>query len=1361
MNEPLKQKLAALAERQNRLTTWCRLTGCWASAALIGLCWIFVERQFGWSSWLAMPLVILVALMLVAIMVSTTRPLIASSRDLARQIEALHPELEGRLLTAMQQDPAEGIALNYLQERLLWEALRHGQLHDWTQLVSNRRLAVAQAFHWVALGVLGLVLVQLRPRAGSELAALSPALSVVVTPGDTQIERGTPLVVLARFTGAVPPNVELVASLPTNTVRIPLVKSLADPMFGGTLNNVADHLSYQVEFSGRTTRKFNVTVFEYPRLQRADADLTFPPYTGEAPRHIDDTRRLSAVEGSVLDLKLQLNKPVVSAELISRGRDPRKIPLNVETNRPVATLGEFALETSQTYDLLLTDADGRTNKVPAQFVLEALKNRAPEVRLTSPRGDLRPSPLEEITFEGSVWDDFGVTAYGVGYAIVGQAPQFVALGTNVVAKQKQQFQHLLRLEELHVKPDELVSWFVWADDLGPDGAVRRTLGDLFFGEVRPFDEVFREGQGMAGGGEGQGEQGNQGGQTGRLAELQKQIISATWNLQRKQDRSPEGAKKSRRGVPALPGPESRNDQPESKQWAFGHPAGPAFSSIPEFQPHPERVGTTSGVVKHRPRHFGGWRTAMAQVGDSSSPDDSPPAQNRGGRASRTATPATDDISVIRESQSDALQQAQAAAQRSRDPRTEALWKTATAQMEAALANLEKNKNSVSALQQALAAEQAAYQALLRLQEHEYQVNRQRNRGQSGGGRQQQMQRQLEQMELTQTEDRYETQRQAQAPQNTQRREQLQVMNRLQELARRQQDLNERLKELQSALQEARSEEERAELQRRLKRLQEEEQQMLADVDELRQRMDRPENQSRMANERQQLDQTRQEVQRASEAAGQGAASQALAAGTRAERQLQDMRDQLRKENSSQFAEEMRSMRSQVRELSQRQQEIQKGMQEEATAEHRSLSDSGDHKDLLDQIGRQKELMTNLVDRATRMSQEAETSEPLLSTQLYDSVRKFSQDSAKSVKELQEELLGRGLMPGNLMESLKNDSQPEGAKLLDVTSEMLRRDFIPQASQSAEHTGARIQDLKRGVERAAESVLGDDTEALRLAQQQLDQLTDQLQGEIARAENGATNAAGGQNAQTQESPDAQGGMRGGTEQNSAPAGNLAQAGQRGSENARDSQSGARGGGRERGESQAGDRQPGADSSPGPAGQDAQAANETSPGQPGQGNDARDKTGASGGSRPGGPDRPNRGGQVGGGGGDGPWNLDRILTEQPWRRNGPLTGEDFGPWSDRLREVEEIIDMPDLRNEVAAARERARQFRQAFKRDRQKPDWAVVRSQVMSPLVQVRNQIAEELARRQSSESLVPIDRDPVPNRYSELVRRYYEELGKSK
>jgi len=116
---------------------------------------------------------------------------------------------------------------------------------------------------------------------------------------------------------------------------------------------------------------------------------------------------------------------------------------------------------------------------------------------------------------------------------------------------------------------------------------------------------------------------------------------------------------------------------------------------------------------------------------------------------------------------------------------------------------------------------------------------------------------------------------------------------------------------------------------------------------------------------------------------------------------------------------------------------------------------------------------------------------------------------------------------------------------------------------------------------------------------------------------------------------------------------------------------------------------------------------------------------------------------------------------WDRwlSGPITGTDFLPWSERLRDVEEMIEQPDWRNAVAAARERARVLRQGYKHDAKKPDWAVVRLQVMQPLIEVQQRIADELARRQSTEALVPIDRDPVPNRYSELVRRYYEELGK--
>lgn len=111
--------------------------------------------------------------------------------------------------------------------------------------------------------------------------------------------------------------------------------------------------------------------------------------------------------------------------------------------------------------------------------------------------------------------------------------------------------------------------------------------------------------------------------------------------------------------------------------------------------------------------------------------------------------------------------------------------------------------------------------------------------------------------------------------------------------------------------------------------------------------------------------------------------------------------------------------------------------------------------------------------------------------------------------------------------------------------------------------------------------------------------------------------------------------------------------------------------------------------------------------------------------------------------------------------PITGNGYGQWTDRLREVEEIVDAPNMRNAVAGARESARMLRQDYTRNLKKPDWAVIQLQIIKPLIEVRDQISDELARRQSKDSLVPLDRDPVPNQYADSVQKYYEELGKDK
>ncbi|MEY2411209.1 MAG: hypothetical protein QOF48_3879, partial [Verrucomicrobiota bacterium] len=960
MIEPLlKTQLAPVAERHRRWRLARALAVCWMSASVAGLLLLLLQRARGWHASWSLPVILVAAAAATIYVWRRVARWEPDYRDIARRIEGQHPELHALLITAVEQkpDPKTG-RLNFLQERVVQEAADSAQQQRWLDTISDRRLFSVELAQVAALVLFLFLLAQLyRAPAVSPSAPAAPAAvasKITVTPGDTTLERGSGLVVLARFDGRLPSEATLVIGPGTNTSRqLPLTRNLADPIYGGSLPEVTSNLSYRVEYPGGQTRDFTVTVFDYPALLRSDASIHYPEYTGLADKRVEETRRISAVEGSKFDLNLKLNKPVTSATLIPKDKSlvtSAIVPLSVETNQAVAVLKSFPV-VSAAYELQLVDAEGRTNKLPAQFVFEAVKNRVPELKILSPRGDQKVSSLQEVSFNAEAWDDFGLRDYGLAYSLGGADPKSLSLSTNVSsANERRTFAHLMKLEDLHAQPDELVTWFVWADDIGPDGKVRRTSSDMFFAEVRAFDEIFREGESPEGAPSQQKQQ-QQGNKATKLAELQKQIINATWKLQR-----------------------------------------------------------THPVVS--PQYL-------------------------------------KDAVVVLESQQEAFEKAVAIQAEATQSKAQLLIGNVVDQMTKAVDQLARATNSPAPLPQGIAAEQAAYQALLKLSEHEFQVARSSNSRQQGGG-QQGNQQQVNQLDLKPAEDRYETQRQAteQTQQSAEQREQLQALNRLKELAQRQQDLNERIKELQTALQEAKTDAEREEARRRLKRLREEEQEMLADIDELRQRMEKPENQSRMAEARQQLENTRAEVQSAAESLEKEAPSKALASGTRAQQDLQKLRDDFRKKNSNQFADDMREMRANARQLAQQQEDIGKKLDAVVNSPRKSLADTGEAKELSDKLSQQRAGLTNLLSNMRDVSEKAEAAEPLLARQLYDTLRKNS--------------------------STKTDTN------LFIAGELVKRNFLPEAGKFEELARADIQDLKQGVERAADSVLGDDIEALRLA-----------------------------------------------------------------------------------------------------------------------------------------------------------------------------------------------------------------------------------------------------------------------------------------
>jgi len=110
------------------------------------------------------------------------------------------------------------------------------------------------------------------------------------------------------------------------------------------------------------------------------------------------------------------------------------------------------------------------------------------------------------------------------------------------------------------------------------------------------------------------------------------------------------------------------------------------------------------------------------------------------------------------------------------------------------------------------------------------------------------------------------------------------------------------------------------------------------------------------------------------------------------------------------------------------------------------------------------------------------------------------------------------------------------------------------------------------------------------------------------------------------------------------------------------------------------------------------------------------------------------------------------------SGPLTGKGYEEWADRLREVGQILDDPTLRNEAAKVLDNARAMRIDYRRNNLPPQAGMVGEKILEPLVELRERVDEHLSRLDRKNPLAPIDRDPVPPEYRDLVKRYYQELG---
>ncbi|HEV3061474.1 MAG TPA: hypothetical protein VGY48_24710, partial [Vicinamibacterales bacterium] len=455
---------------------------------------------------------------------------VPDDRQVARFIEEHEPSLDDRIVSAVDVagQSSQSSAGSRLAEPMLADAarrLRDVPLDAILPPEMVRRTVFQTA---AAAAVLLAVLFAARHAARQSVDAVSLALfpgrvGLDVVPGNTRVKAGSALAIQARLVGNTAPVVAQVQVATGDTWRSAEMATDAPGTFRLAMESVWTSFRYRVVAGAVTSAVYDVTVVTPPRVARIDVDYTYPAGLNLPARTEKDSGDIYAPSGTEVRVHIVTDPPAADGRMtLANGQS-----IELSTDRPNELSAALKVTDDSSYRVALADREGLSNPGDTEYFIRTLEERPPDVRVTRPASDRSVTRLEEVDVEAQAEDEYGIDRLDLVYSVRGEAEQVVPLKiprnqTTVTGRQT------LFLEDLDVAPGDFISYYVRARDLTRGTRPSEARSDIFFLEVKPYEQEFAlaQSQTAAAGGGGHGS-------VDDLVVAQKEIIVATWKLERR------------------------------------------------------------------------------------------------------------------------------------------------------------------------------------------------------------------------------------------------------------------------------------------------------------------------------------------------------------------------------------------------------------------------------------------------------------------------------------------------------------------------------------------------------------------------------------------------------------------------------------------------------------------------------------------------------------------------------------------------------------------------------------------------------------------------------------------------------------
>jgi hypothetical protein len=409
------------------------------------------------------------------------------------------------------------------------DAIRALRTIEPSAVISAARMRRAAAEAMVGLAVFGAAVTLALPHlvaagAMAWVAAFPGSIDIAVVTGDARVPAGHPLRIAATVRGRAATLLSVVPALvvAADGQQRSVAMQRSGDEFVYAFESIDRSFQYRVTAGAASSPAYAVTALFPARVQRIDVHYEYPSFSGLPPRDEQDGGDIFGPAGTRVRLSILTDKPVHRGEIVLTGGGP----VALQTGQAAAN-ADLVLTRDDAYRVRLTDVDGLHSQGELEYFIRVMDDRPPDVRIVRPSADQGITPLEEVVIEARADDDHGVASFELVYGVAGRPPRTVPFsrvsGTDVARVGS----HLVAAEDLRVQPGDVITYYARVRDVARGKRSTETRSDIFFLEVKPFSEEFVAAQSQAMGA------GAAATQIDGLIAAQKEIINATWNLERR------------------------------------------------------------------------------------------------------------------------------------------------------------------------------------------------------------------------------------------------------------------------------------------------------------------------------------------------------------------------------------------------------------------------------------------------------------------------------------------------------------------------------------------------------------------------------------------------------------------------------------------------------------------------------------------------------------------------------------------------------------------------------------------------------------------------------------------------------------